>query len=147
MPSHLEPRFLGLAVFLPLASCAVALGFWWGWVLLALPFVFWLVSAWLLIDVLGLRESRVGLVSYTFEHIWNAGALVRGLTVISLLVTVLGGLVWLGTADLREERSRPTWAGRATSIAAATTDKASDMGDRAVAAGKGWIDRAKGWFD
>lgn len=147
MPSQLKPRLLGLAVYLPIATYAVALGYWWGWVLLALPFVFWLVTAWLLTDVLGLRESRPGLVSYTFEHIWNAGVLVRGLAVISLLATVLGGLVWLGTADLREERSRPTWSDRAASITAATAEKASDIGGRAVAAGKGWVDRAKGWFD
>ena len=148
MPPQLKSRVYFFVIYYLVAVYFSAMGAWWGYVLLALPTVWWILKEWFLTQVVGLYDvGAPGLFSYTLDYVWNANVYVRAFAAVTVLAAVVGGLGWLGTEELREERAKPTVTERVAGAADRVAETAAGFADATVETGKGWIATAKGWFD
>lgn len=113
-----------------------------------MPMLWFTFKSWFLIEVLHIWEpGEPGLASYTLDYVWGSSIYVRSFVVISFVTAALGGLGWIGTAELREDWAKPTVTERVSEAAGSVKDTAGDMAESAAEAGQGWWATAKSWFE
>ncbi len=135
MPTRLRARLVFLLIYFAMAAYLVYSGFWWGYVLLALPVIWGFVVIWFLSESGATFSTKQGITGYTFGYLWGTNNVVRGAIIVAIGIAVLGAFGMLdgitGTSA-----PEPTLA-----------ERASEAVETASEQSEGWFAKAKGWFD
>lgn len=142
MPTNLKSRAFCWTIYYLLAAFVFTREAILGIVLLLLPGFWYVAKNWLLGEIGRTldAERKDTLSGYLVRYLFGAAPVfVRVAVGVLTLVTVLLGLGWISTEDLRIEAAKPTLTERVTGAADAAVEATKETTG-------GWIDTAKGWF-